>query len=335
MTGRLTVRLPVAAAIVAAVALPVGRAAPEGGPRPVLAGATTPLLHANSLDGQAILNTPNLAPGEERSGRVTITNRGHDGALYLVAHQAAGSDRGLSEMLRLSVADVTEGRTLTTGPLATSPPCRPLGRFATGASHTYEFTVALPRSAENQEAGRSARVDFEWLETALARDECPSGSEETVELPPGRAPEAAPSPPGAAAPANPTPSSGASVPSAYVTVSLPGMRVAIDPGPYRFAGRRGTAKVGVRCLASAAGACAGRVRVERWASGRSGGPAMASGRFSAAVGRKRPMRLRLTARARHRVVGARAVAVRVAVTARAADGRRHRAYYRGTLLYRR
>ena len=115
-------------------------------------------------------------------------------------------------------------------------------------------------------------------------------------------------------------------------LALGDTRIAVDPGPYRFAGRSGTAKLGIRCLEAPA-ACAGRVELERRQPGRGRGIAMAVGRFRIRAGARRTITLKLNARARRRITSAHLVPVRAYVTATGADGRRHRAAYRDKLRY--
>jgi hypothetical protein len=111
--------------------------------------------------------------------------------------------------------------------------------------------------------------------------------------------------------------------------------VAIAPGPYRFTGRTGTAKVGVRCIAAAAGRCTGRIELERRARGRGRGIALAVGSFKIPTGKRRTITLKLNARARRHITTKGLVPVRAYVTATDASGRRHRAAYRDRLRYSR
>jgi hypothetical protein len=210
----------------------------------------------------------------------------------------------------MTIADATgtAPRTLAAGPLSTIATCVPLGEVAAGHERTYRFTVDLPRDAGNGIAGASARVDYEWLETAVAREACPAGSEDAVELP---------EPP--TAPAQ--------------TPELGAVELAIEPGPFRFAARDGTAKVGIRCVASPTGRCTGRLELERWKVGQGRRIAMAVGAFDIARGRRKTVTLSLNGRARRRIAAVGRVPVRAYVTAIGAHGRRHRVSYRDKLLY--
>lgn len=329
---RAVLRAGAAAAIVAAagaaVAMPTDGARP---PRPILTGLTAPLAHSNSRDGRAVLTAADLKPGDRRSGEVTITNRGYAGALYLVA---SGARTPLADRLDLAIADVSALRphVVASGPLATVARCHRLGSFPAGASRTFRFTVGFPRrdagANDNRYAGATASIDLEWLETAAARDDCPDRAEDEVDLPAPAPPR--PSGDGAA----PEPRNGAQVTSGQVNVTIGDARLAIVPGPYRFAGRRGTAKVRIRCIEAPAGACRGRLELERWKGGQGKGIAMAVGRFAIPSGERRAVTLRLNPRARRRIVAKRAIAVRAYVTARDARGKTHRVAYRDRLVYR-
>ena len=123
------------------------------------------------------------------------------------------------------------------------------------------------------------------------------------------------------------------VPEPAGALALGDTRLAIDPGPYRFSTRTGSARVVVRCLEAPAGACSGRIELERRSSGQGRGIALAVGRFRVASGHRRAFTLRLNPRARRRVRSKGLVAVRAYVVARDEQGRTHRAAYRDRLLY--
>ena len=122
-------------------------------------------------------------------------------------------------------------------------------------------------------------------------------------------------------------------PRAGAALSLGDTRLAVDPGPYRFSARGGTARVAVRCDESPSGSCVGRIELERRSPGQGRGIALAVGRFRVASGARRAVILRLNARARRRIRSRGLVSVRAYVTATDAAGRRHRAAYRDRLLY--
>jgi hypothetical protein len=315
VTARLAASAAVMAVAGAAIALP-GKDAAQS-PEPVLARVTAPLAHSNSRDGQAILTAANLRPGEQRTGEVTIKNEGHAGVLYLVAHgpvdSSSPSGQRISDRLSMTIADTTGNvRTLAVGPLSTIATCQALGELAAGEQRTYRFTVTFPEGgaggADNGLAGATARVDYEWLETAAVRDVCPASSEDAVELP---------DPPTAQA----------------QTPDLGDVELAIEPGPFRFSGRRGTAQVGIRCIASPTGRCDGRIELERRKAGQGRRLAMAVGRFDVNAGQRKTITLTLNGRAKRRITTTGLVPVRAYVTAVGANGRRHRVSYRDRLVY--
>ena len=320
-TRSLILRATVAAAVLAAAAaaIAVPGEDPRRSPQPVLAKTTAPLAHSNSRDGRAVLTAANLKPGERRSGEVTITNEGHQGALYLVAGEPhdtpAASGRRLSERLQVTIADTSDGspRALADGPLPTIARCLSLGEFDAKESRTYRLTVEFPdggpQGADNDYAGASASVDYEWLESAVARDTCPDQSEDSVRLPDPALPAAQ-------------------------TATLADMKLAIMRGPYKFSARAGTAQVGIRCIRSSTGTCKGRLELERWKTGQGRGIAMAVGNFSVKAGERKRITLRLNPRAKRRITSRGLIAVRAYVIAKDAEGRRHSLAYRDRLLLR-
>ncbi|MEA2479086.1 MAG: hypothetical protein QOJ07_1008 [Thermoleophilaceae bacterium] len=285
-----------------AVALPGDR--PQRGPAPLLAGTSSPLVHANSRAGEAILTASDVKPGDTRTGEVEIANRGGAGGVHLILRDPVDRPgaRGapLSRRLRLTVTDATAGHVVEAGPLTATRRCIRLGDFEPGEARRYRFAVAWPDGgpggADNAYAGASARLDLEWVQSAA--DEC-SG-----------------------------------LPVAAPALELGDMTLRVAPGPYRFTGRTGTASVAIRCIATKQPACAGRLELERRTSGQGRGLAMAVGRFAIDAGTTRRVTLRLNGRARRRVAGKRVVPVRAYVVARDASGRRHRAAYRDRLVYR-
>ncbi len=122
-------------------------------------------------------------------------------------------------------------------------------------------------------------------------------------------------------------------PTPTTALALGDTRLAVEPGPYRFSGPTGTARVAVRCAESPSGSCAGRIELERRSPGQGRGIALAVGRFRVGAGARRVVTLRLNARARRRIRSRGFVPVRAYVTATDASGRRHRAAYRDRLLY--
>lgn len=287
-------RLGVAALFLVALATTATPGARDGGSRAQLA-----ITRASAP----------LAHSNSRDGRAILT----------VASMSPGERRTGEVVIRAGGATSVALRTRVTGPLASrlhlaiagvwrgpltsAPACLSAGTIGAGGARTYRFTVTFERgSRDNAHMGQAARADFEW------RDRC-----------------GAPPPPVAPRDAEP-PSRG--------TYALGDLRLAIGRGPYRFARRGGTARVGVRCLASDTGTCRGRLELERWKGGQGKGIAMAVGRFTVPAGGRRRVKLALNPRARRRIRSKRSVRVRAYVTATDASGRRHRVAYRDRLVFR-
>jgi hypothetical protein len=108
--------------------------------------------------------------------------------------------------------------------------------------------------------------------------------------------------------------------------------MAIEPGPYRFAHRSGTARVGVRCISSDTGVCRGRLELERRAAGQGRGIALAVADIAVTVGSRKAIVLRLNPRAVRRIASTGVVPVRAHARVRDASGRWRRASYRDRLV---
>lgn len=315
MIRRLAIRtatvLAALAAAGVAVALPDERK-PDG-PAILLTKATAPLAHSNSQDGAAILTATNMKPGDMRQGEVVVVNRASAGDIHLVGTVPA-SGRLLADRLTLTIEDKGGRGVVAEGSLAATAACLPLGRFEASESRAYRFVVRFPDGgpgADNRYAGASTRVDYEWLQASAASDRCsvaaPLDLVQAESAPPAQA--------------------------GFHDVELGDMKLAIEPGPYRFSRRSGTARVGVHCVASDSGTCRGRLQLERRTSGQGRGLAMAVGTFSSRAGDTKKIVLRLNRRARRRITSTGTVAVRAYVTAKDSRGREHRVAYRDKLTY--
>jgi spore coat-associated protein N len=145
--------------------------------------ASGTLSIVNSKEGTAVLSATNLRPGNSAVGTVDISNSGSlSGAFTLSRTAPVDSDTGnpLSGKLNLTVVDcgawsgstpnacgngddVTKysGGTVaqmgTTGHLVSA-----LGTFAPAEKHTYQFTVVLDTSADNNYQGDTSSVRFDW-----------------------------------------------------------------------------------------------------------------------------------------------------------------------------
>jgi hypothetical protein len=161
------------AAVLAALGLAAGAwlAGDGAGARAAVGQATGPLV-ATAPGDAALLVARNLAPGDARSGEVTVTNAGDaSGAFALNAADLADAGAPLSGVLELAVDDVTAGRPVYAGPL-TGLGTVTLGMLAQGEAHRYRFTVLFPGgrpdAVENAYQGASTTVTFVWSATGAA-----------------------------------------------------------------------------------------------------------------------------------------------------------------------
>ena len=189
-------------------------------------GQTTGPLVGSPQAGAAILAANALAPGEIRSGEVTVSNAGDQaGAFSLGAESVSYSGTGLANMLELSVEDVTPGRARTVlfvGKLSSLSNVA-LGTMAQGEAHRYRFTISLPLSAGNAYQAASTATTFVWRTSAPA-------SAPTTTTP------AAPTPTPAPTPAAPKPA--AAAPSATLSAAA------------RQTGAKGTVAAAIACTAT-------------------------------------------------------------------------------------
>jgi hypothetical protein len=173
------------------------------GARAAVGQATGPLV-ATAPGDAALLVARNLAPGDARSGEVTVTNAGDaSGGFALSASDLTDAGAPLSGLLELAVDDVTAGRGVYSGPLS-GPGTVALGMLAQGEAHRYRFTVRFPGgrpdSVDNAYQGASTSVTFVWSATAAATSSSgpsvPTGTPAGLAAPPtaagtGRTPRSA------------------------------------------------------------------------------------------------------------------------------------------------
>jgi hypothetical protein len=148
------------------------------GARAAVGQATGPLV-ATAPGDAAVLVAENLAPGDTRSGDVTVTNAGDaSGGFALSTSDLIDTGAPLSGVLELAVYDVTAGRAVYSGPLSGLGTAA-LGILAQGEAHRYRFTVSFPAgrpdSVDNAFQGASTAVTFVWSTTAVATGSGPSG----------------------------------------------------------------------------------------------------------------------------------------------------------------
>jgi hypothetical protein len=162
----------IAAALVAVGLAAAAWLAGDGaGARAAVGQATGPLV-ATAPGDAALLVAQNLAPGDARSGEVTVTNAGDaSGGFALSASDLTDAGAPLSGVLELAVDDVTAGRGVYSGPLSGLGSVA-LGVLAQGEAHRFRFTVRFPGgrpgSVDNAYQGASTAVTFVWSTTAVA-----------------------------------------------------------------------------------------------------------------------------------------------------------------------
>jgi hypothetical protein len=138
----------------------------HGAARAAVGNATGPLI-GSPLAGAAILSASGMAPGDERTGYIDVTNIGDTAGTFALG--AIGlTPTPLAGELDLDVRDVTAGRTATvvySGKLASLSSVA-LGDMAQGEAHRYRFRVSLPSEAGDSYQGASSAVTFLWTATA-------------------------------------------------------------------------------------------------------------------------------------------------------------------------
>jgi spore coat-associated protein N len=130
------------------------------------------LSHTNDKAPGAILNISKLMPGDSAEGTVTLGNTGDGDGVFSLSKANVDNtdpDHPLSAKLDLVVTDVTSGATVYSGKLGAMG-VRPAGTIASGASHTYKFTVTFPDggipsgpdAGDNLYKGDGVTVDYNW-----------------------------------------------------------------------------------------------------------------------------------------------------------------------------
>jgi hypothetical protein len=176
--GRATVLLEGAGAlVVVAVLLLTPAGGQRGTARVDLSRAAGTLSLSNSREGAAVLQAPNLRPGDQASGSVRVTNTGTLGAtLTLAASVATPADQPsllLAARLQLTVLDVTDPARpaiVYSGPLATMP-ATSLGALGAGTGRDFRFVASLPAGtaqSDNPLQGATIAVGFAWTAAAAS-----------------------------------------------------------------------------------------------------------------------------------------------------------------------
>lgn len=132
--------------------------------------ATGDVKLANSRGGAAIVSAAGMNPGDAVTGSVTISNSGDAPAKLalsksqLVDNPGVGGGR-LSDALYLSVDDLSIGRRVYEGPLA-SMPRFPLAPIPAGGHHAFRFVVRMSQTRGDAYQLSSTSVRFDWSATA-------------------------------------------------------------------------------------------------------------------------------------------------------------------------
>ena len=139
------------------------------------------LSHTNSKDGSAILTASLMKPGDTKTGTVIITNTGDIGGAFTLKQSSMSNGAGtpsFGSYLTLTIVDQTTGIQVyptlpaTAGPLNGIPVAGiSLGNFASGAPHTFVFTVKFPDGGvdasgvgkDNQYMTATASCTFNWV----------------------------------------------------------------------------------------------------------------------------------------------------------------------------
>ncbi len=142
--------------------------------------ATGTLTILNSKENQVIWSsTSDMRPGDPaRVGTVDIKNTGSLSGVFSLKRGAISDSDGtykLSTKLDLVVKDcgVFVGATpptcdpgdndvFTSNPISTMNADVPLGTYAAGEHHRYEFSVTVNTSANNNYQGKNSVVPFSW-----------------------------------------------------------------------------------------------------------------------------------------------------------------------------
>jgi spore coat-associated protein N len=205
------------------------------------ADAVGSLTIENSLEGQAILHATAMAPGQSRTGQVTITNSGNIAADFTLADSAVTNSPGptaFSTVAQLVIQDISDPAvpiTIYAGSLGGLTPIA-LGNFGVGDARTYRFTVTFPQGSpavDNPLQGASSSVEYDWSATApdgsTVTDTVPATTPGTTPAPPPVSTDTTPAAPVLGESTGPTPTP---VPSPLtVTTSGPPPSVTPLKGP--------------------------------------------------------------------------------------------------------
>jgi spore coat-associated protein N len=126
---------------------------------------TGTLQMTNSNDKAAIFSATNLKPGDTVNGTVTITNSGSLPAKYTLTEKNLTNTFAQPDLLDITITDITNSSAPTAvktkadfGTVGTIA----LGEFKAGEARTYQFSVTLDISADNDNQGKSAGAAYTW-----------------------------------------------------------------------------------------------------------------------------------------------------------------------------
>ena len=262
------------------------------------AAASGALALSNSRDGAAIFAADHLRPGDQVGGTLTLANTGDRAGRLLLSRTGLTDTAGLgggqlSDVLTLRVEDITSGTPtdVVAGTLRGLQNVL-LRDLPGGATRTYRFVVAWPDrgpGADNALMGGSVRMDYEWLTEAIEPAATPTPTATPKPKPKPVAPAPAPRP---AAPA-PAPQPRSSALAPRLSLLVPHQRV------MHTAFVRVLARCSENCTVTFSGRAKSAVR------GRRSRVLMKRGLFrgerkvrAVKVGRRGPVRLKLSKRGR-------------------------------------
>jgi hypothetical protein len=144
-------------------------------PQAAIADASGALLISNSRAGQAILDTPPMAPGQTVGGAVRIGNAGKVAGRFSVRVTGMKDTPGpyggkLSDRLQLAFVDVSGTPVTVYAGAAAGLQGVDLGTFAAGAQRDYSLTATLPDggvptgalTGDNAFQGSAIKLDIQW-----------------------------------------------------------------------------------------------------------------------------------------------------------------------------
>lgn len=132
------------------------------------------LTQSNSKADSGIFNLSNLKPGDTLNGTLTLTNTGSLGASFSLVEVSSTNNFGGANGgdLSLDIVDTTANTTVYSGAFGglTDGASNALGTWASGAAHTFQFTVKLSPDAPNSDQGKTAGATYQWNSVQLSGD---------------------------------------------------------------------------------------------------------------------------------------------------------------------